>query len=120
MTPRATVFDRLLPHLPNCTIIEWLPPCEQESLVSYSRRLAETLPTGECFIGGVSFGGIVALEIARIIRPKTCFLISSVRNPGQLPPWFRIMRGIGPKTLAAAGRLASLGYIRRSPLAARA
>ncbi len=94
MTPDDHVFSRLLPLLPNCTVINWLDPNPNEPITAYAQRLAQTIPTSECFIGGVSFGGIVAIELSRIIQPHGCFLISSIRDQDQLPPWFRIWRFI--------------------------
>lgn len=110
MTPDARIFEQLLPFLPNSTVIEWIPPRARERLPDYAARLAGTLPNDECHLVGVSFGGIVALELARLICPRTCFLISSVRHPNQLPPWFGIWRSMAgwhsERMLAAVGRAA--------------
>lgn len=92
MTPDDRIFDRLLPLLPNVTVLDWLDPQTDESLAHYAQRVAADIPTSQCFIGGVSFGGIVAMEISRMIRPYGCFLVSSIRSPRQLPPWLRIWR----------------------------
>lgn len=54
---------------------------------------------------GVSFGGIIALEIARIVRPKGCVLISSIRHPNQLPPWIRICRKVGARNSSSLLRM---------------
>ena len=49
-------------------------------------------------VSGVSFGGIVARELASSISAKACVLISSVRSPKELPPWFRMFRLLTPQT----------------------
>ena len=49
-------------------------------------------------VSGVSFGGIVARELASSINAKACILISSVRSPDELPPWFRVFRALRPRT----------------------
>lgn len=108
MTPTARVFDRLAPLLPNCTVVDWIPPRAEDSVASYAQRLVAEVALGDCFLGGVSFGGIVALEVARLIHPKTCFLISSVRSPKHLPPWFRLPACLADtRVLAAAGHFAA-------------
>jgi pimeloyl-ACP methyl ester carboxylesterase len=80
--------------LPYAFAIDFIQPNPRETLVSYASRMASQLPSNS-FIGGVSFGGIVALEVARILRPRGCILISSIRHPSELPPWFRIGRLLG-------------------------
>ena len=85
MTRDDRIFDRLVPLLPNASVVNWFDPHMDESLASYVRRLAATLTSTPCFVAGVSFGGIVALEVSRIVRPRACFLISSIRN-GCDPP----------------------------------
>ena len=70
MTPDDRIFDRLAALLPNVTVLDWLEPQADESLAVYAERLAAAIPTSQCFIGGVSFGGIVALELSQIICPR--------------------------------------------------
>ena len=112
MTPDDRIFDRLVPLLPNSSVVNWLEPHKHESLSAYAGRLAATIPTSHCFIGGVSFGGIVALEMSRIIRPHGCFLISSIRDPQQLPPWLRVFRLMAgrhcPRVLNTIGQIAAV------------
>ncbi|OYW22854.1 MAG: hypothetical protein B7Z55_04145, partial [Planctomycetales bacterium 12-60-4] len=40
---------------------------------------------------GVSFGGFVALEMSRHLDARGCILISSLRGPGELPRWARVL-----------------------------
>jgi pimeloyl-ACP methyl ester carboxylesterase len=94
MTSDYPVYSRILPLLPSAVVIDFIQPNPRETLVSYASRMASQLPSNS-FIGGVSFGGIVALEVARILRPRGCILISSIRHPSELPPWFRIGRLLG-------------------------
>lgn len=93
MTPDARVYERLLERLPTATVVPWIEPCPNESLSAYAKRLAESIPTQEdAIVCGVSFGGIVAREVAAHLNAKVCVLISSVRHPRELPPWFRVFR----------------------------
>lgn len=98
MTPDARIFQQLLPRLPNALVVPWIEPENGESLEHYSKRLAKTLSVTEpVVLCGVSFGGIVAMEVARSIDAKACVLISSIRSPRELPPWLRIWRFMGGK-----------------------
>ncbi|MEM6265256.1 MAG: alpha/beta hydrolase [Bacteroidota bacterium] len=75
------VFEHL--RIPGVTthLIEWLPPHKHEPLPSYAARLlAQVEETGPIHLLGVSFGGIVAQEMARIRTCNTLIIISSVKS----------------------------------------
>lgn len=68
----------------------WKTPFKDESIESYSERLAEKMDTSEDFaLLGVSFGGLVAIEISKILSPKTTILISSIETKNDLKPIYR-------------------------------
>lgn len=119
MTADCPVYSRLLPLVAGAKIVSFIDPLPNESLVCYAARMAPRFHP-DSYIGGVSFGGILALEISRLVRPKGCILISSVQSPRQLPPWFRIGRAFGGRNcsrlLRVIGDAASLvpGRIRTS------
>lgn len=94
MTADYPVYARLLPLVAGASVAPYIDPLPNESFASYAARMAPRF-TADCYLGGISFGGIVALEIARLVRPRGCILISSIRSPRQLPPWFRIGRALG-------------------------
>lgn len=74
-------------------VISWIEPSPNEGLRSYSMRLLEQIDQSEEFgLLGVSFGGIVAVEISKLVKPKKLILISSVETSKQLP---RIYRSFG-------------------------
>ncbi len=71
---------------------EWLPHRTFESLADYARRMSDAVnPGGPCYVGGMSFGGMVALEMARHLDCRGCFLISSVRSFHEFPYWARFL-----------------------------
>jgi pimeloyl-ACP methyl ester carboxylesterase len=94
MTADFPVYSRILRLLPNAIVAEYISPESNETLVGYASRMASRIPANS-FVAGVSFGGIVALEIARVLRPQGCILISSICKPAELPPWFRVWRALG-------------------------
>jgi pimeloyl-ACP methyl ester carboxylesterase len=73
--------------------------------------MADRFPA-DCYIVGVSFGGMVALEVSRTVRPAGCILISSVCGPDELPPSLRVWRIIGGRNcsrlLKLVGNLAAI------------
>lgn len=94
MTADDPVYARMLPLLPNAQVVSFIDPEPSESLADYAKRMAPQF-SGPCFIGGISFGGILAQEIARVVQPAGCIVIASIQNPSQLPPWLRLGRVFG-------------------------
>lgn len=88
--------ERAFKHivLPPCHQIihlSWISPLKNESLRSYALRLAERIDTNEKFsIVGLSFGGMVASEIAKQLQPQHTILISSIPVSTHLPVYFKI------------------------------
>jgi hypothetical protein len=53
-------FQRAI--LPCLCTPAWIEPFDREPLTDYAQRFARSItPHGRCFVGGASFGGIVAL-----------------------------------------------------------
>jgi pimeloyl-ACP methyl ester carboxylesterase len=83
----ARMFAALRADLPQIVTPPWIEPARRESLILYARRLATTIDPGQpCYVGGASFGGVVALEMAAALHARACFLIGSVRS-SQARPW---------------------------------
>ena len=62
----------------------------------HAARLAEAvLPGQACWLVGVSFGGLLALEIGRLRPLARVVLISSLAAASQLPPLLRLGRATG-------------------------
>jgi pimeloyl-ACP methyl ester carboxylesterase len=71
--------------------LNWLPPGRKESLRSYALRMSEKIDAQEKFgIVGLSFGGMLAVEIAKLLQPGFIILISSIPCSGHLPPYYRL------------------------------
>jgi len=72
--------------------IDWIDPKENESIEDYSKRLSLKITEKENFgIIGVSFGGLVAVEISKLLNPNITILISSVETNKELRTIYRIL-----------------------------
>jgi len=70
---------------PGLLVPPWIPPLPGETLRCYAARLAETIPSRKpLVVGGSSFGGMLAYEMARHLRPRALVLIGSCRSPKSL------------------------------------
>jgi pimeloyl-ACP methyl ester carboxylesterase len=66
-------------------IPRWLPHPRGQSIEHYARRMAQTIdPTPPLYLGGLSFGGMVALEMARYLKPEAVILIASGHSGRQV------------------------------------
>ena len=82
------VFTRLKLNT-ETQVIRWTEPHRNEPLLDYAKRLSAQIDTSQSFgLLGVSFGGIVAVELAKILKPKITILISSVSVSEELPQHF--------------------------------
>lgn len=73
--------------------IHWISPHKREPIKKYAARLLDQIDTSQpVTLIGLSFGGIVAQELASMIRCERLILISSVRNPQELSPMLRLIR----------------------------
>lgn len=78
-------------------VLRWLPPqTPNEPLPHYAVRLAAAVPVAQaCWLVGVSFGGILALEVAQLRPLARVVLISSFVAPCELPWPGRLARATG-------------------------
>ena len=73
--------------------ISWLDPKPEESLSSYANRLSEQIDQSEPFVLlGLSFGGMLASELNKIIKPELTILLSSASTKNELPAYFTVIR----------------------------
>lgn len=74
-------------------VIKFLVPEKNETLFHYCQRLAETIPVDENMIFiGVSFGGILAQEVSKIIPVKKIILISAIKTEYEKPGYFSLVK----------------------------
>src|SRR5712692_139678 len=77
-------------RFPGLTAVSWIEPRGSEGLADYAARLASDVSgLHPSYIGGASFGGMVALEVARLLRPHGVFLLGSCRSPRPIAGVFR-------------------------------
>lgn len=92
MAADSRVFRHIqLPPGFEAVFLDWITPQKEESLPSYAMRLAANIDTTQPFaLVGLSFGGMLATEIAKQFKPVATILISSVPVSDHLPGYFRV------------------------------
>jgi pimeloyl-ACP methyl ester carboxylesterase len=75
--------------------VSWVLPHKREKLGDYALRLASQIDTAVPFVLiGVSFGGMICAELARILSPERVFLIASSKHRGELPLKIRFLKAV--------------------------
>ncbi|MGB7085742.1 MAG: alpha/beta hydrolase [Phormidesmis sp.] len=74
--------------------IRWVPPARGESVESYAKRLSEQIKDENPVVVGLSFGGIIAVEIAKQVAAEKVILLSSVKETSEIPFYFKIFRAL--------------------------
>ena len=83
------VFSRL--NLPeNHTHLSWIENEPDETLESYALRMADKITHKNPILIGLSFGGIVAQEIAAIRPVEKIVLISTIKSQMEKPWYFKL------------------------------
>jgi pimeloyl-ACP methyl ester carboxylesterase len=107
MAADERLFEPQRACFPDLRVPAWIEPRREEPLRVYAARLARVVDPGcPCIVGGASFGGIVALEMAPHLQALACVLIGSIRSPAELPWSSRFFRPIASLGAERAGVLA--------------
>ena len=72
--------------------LDWIEPYPKEPLAAYALRLAEAIPEENAVVAGVSFGGMLATEMAKARPGFTCILISSAKTAAEIPGYLRMWK----------------------------
>jgi pimeloyl-ACP methyl ester carboxylesterase len=105
-------FQRIkLPACYESIYLDWITPEKDESLTNYARRFSSLIKNDDAFILiGLSFGGMLACEIAKFRNPLKTIIISSIGCSNELPWYFKRAASMGlhkyvPVKLLKAGTI---------------
>jgi pimeloyl-ACP methyl ester carboxylesterase len=85
---------KLPPDQFECFYLEWLLPFKNETLAAYALRLAENIKHDNPVLIGVSFGGVIVQELAKVIKVRKVIIISSVRCNTEFPRRMRFAKAL--------------------------
>ena len=71
------------------THIHWLTPLQNESIEAYALRLCTHIHDKNPILVGLSFGGMMAMEVAKHIATEKIILISSAKTKHELPALYK-------------------------------
>ncbi len=117
LLPGLGADSRLFNRLPKMDHVEWHPldwvdPGKTKTVREYAELLNDRYDLKPPFaLGGVSLGGIVAQEWARLTNPEAVVLISTLAARSEMPPMVRASGKIGFHRLMNKSLLVGLGKI---------
>ena len=69
--------------------LPWLIPVANETIEAYANRMKENI-VDECpVLMGLSFGGMMCIEISKLVPVDKVILISSIKSSNELPSWMK-------------------------------
>lgn len=84
------VFSKLNFGDNNVHFIPWLLPEKKERIGDYARRMATKIKHENPVLLGLSFGGMMCIEVAKFMRTQKVVLISSIKSLHEVPLWMKL------------------------------
>jgi pimeloyl-ACP methyl ester carboxylesterase len=111
----SRVFKHIqLPGEHEIIFLDWIDPLKNESLSSYAARLSQKIDTTRPFaLVGLSMGGMMAIEIAKLWPPVITILLSSVPLSAHLPYYFNWAGRLRLYKIIPVGWLKSASLLKR-------
>jgi pimeloyl-ACP methyl ester carboxylesterase len=87
------MYQKQLAVMPGARVLEHLSPVKGQTLAAYAKRVGALIDTSRPFVLiGTSLGGMVCMELARLINPQKIILIASIKNRAEMPLFIRSMK----------------------------
>ena len=83
------VFQKLDLSGLKVTFIIWIIPHKNETIESYATRILSQIKTPKPILIGLSFGGIMAVEVAKQIETEKIILVASAKTKTEIPFYYR-------------------------------
>lgn len=94
MAANPTIFENI--KLPinkyKIHLLEWFIPIDGESIVDYAKRMLKKVDHENSVLIGVSFGGILVQEMAKLRSFRKLIIISSVKTNLELPKKMKVVK----------------------------
>ncbi len=88
--------------------VDWIQPLKNESLCDYALRMRSQIPSAHPIVVGMSFGGMLAAEMANHDKNVTSIIIASNKSAAEFPfylragKYFPLYKLISPKSIKHA------------------
>lgn len=106
------IYQRFELQHGNMHFLDWINPDKARDMQEFARIIAEQIQTENNVLVGSSMGGMMAVELSRIVKPRATILISAPTGVHQFPRILkvvkssRIHRVVRPSVIPSLYRLA--------------
>jgi pimeloyl-ACP methyl ester carboxylesterase len=87
MAASSTIFEYL--SLPSerfeLHVLDWILPGERDDLKQYAEKMCKNVVHRDPVLIGVSFGGVLVQEMAKLIPVRKIIIVSSIKTKSELP-----------------------------------
>lgn len=105
------VFDDLDFSEYGSTFIQWIQPFKNESIEDYAKRILVQIKTPNPILIGLSFGGMMAIEVAKLIKTEKVILIASAKTKFEIPLYYRLIGKTNIHRIVPASLLKQANFI---------
>ena len=84
------IFQRLDLSGFSTIFIKWEVPFKNETIENYASRLIRQITEPRPILLGLSFGGLISVEIAKQIETEKVILIASAQTREEIPLYYRL------------------------------
>ncbi len=96
--------------------LSWQIPLSNESIQDYAKRMLAHIKHKNPVLIGVSFGGVLVQEIAKLIEVERLIIISSVKQSSEIPKHMQLARETGIYKYLPFGLLNYINEIEKLPV----
>jgi esterase/lipase len=94
--------------------IKWQKPEPYESIETYAKRLSQQIDQSKNFaLTGLSFGGMIAVEMTKYIKPSKIIIISSARDKNAISALYKLAGKLRLHEITPGFILKSYNFISR-------
>lgn len=93
------------------TFIKWIVPQDSEAIENYATRLLDQITSTKPTLIGLSFGGLIAVEVAKQIDTEKVILIASAKTKKEIPFYYRFAAQLRLHKLLPARILKTSNFI---------
>ena len=115
MATDSAIFEKI--ELPEdrfeVHMLQWLLPEKKEQLQQYTRRVAAMIHHKNPVLIGVSFGGVIVQELAKMMEVRRLIIISSVKCSDELPAHMKFASRTGLHCLVPTSLAGYKDYFER-------
>ncbi len=105
------VFQKLYFSKYQVTFVKWVEPIKNEPIEAYAKRISFQIKHPNPILIGLSFGGMIAVEVAKVISTEKVILIASAKNRKEIPFYFRLLGRMRIDSLIPASILKKSNFL---------